>query len=172
MIRKYNKWSLGRKLGWKWLHLTTKTALNMAPNWRNHNPAPRVPQAAKNTFYTCLLKMAKTILHHLGKPYGRGTCKKFYCLRQHTSKRVLEHSSQSIGLTVSQPVSQSGRQAVNETGRHAGRNTQLGFLGVSLHLQTKKRLSAAATNSSREEKRSEPEQTNGGSIPRPTRWPG
>ena len=43
-------------------------------------------------------------------------------------------------LTVSQSVSQTGRQAVNEACRHAGRNTQLHFFGVSLHLQMKKKL--------------------------------
>ena len=76
-----------------------------------------------------------------------GNCGEFYCLRQCTSKRVLEHESQSIRLTFSQSVSQSGRQAVNEAGRHAGRSTQLGFFGVRLHLQKKKRLIAAATDS-------------------------
>ena len=57
-------------------------------------------------------------------------------------------------LTVSQSVRQAGRQAVavNEAGRQAGRNTQLGLFGVSLHLPTKKRLVAAATDSSRVEK--------------------
>ena len=45
--------------------------------------------------------------------------RKFYCLWQGTSKRVLEHWSQSIWLIV------------NEVGRHAGRNDQLGFSGVS-----------------------------------------
>ena len=78
---------------------------------------------------------------------------------------------QSIRLTVSQSVSQAGRQAVNEAGRHAGSDTQLGFFGVSLHLQTKKRLTATTNDISREEKHSVPKWTGVDSIPRPTDWP-
>ena len=55
--------------------------------------------------------------------------------------------------------------------RQAGRNAQLAFFGVSLHLQTKKRLIAAATDSSRVKKQSAPKGTSVSRIPSSTCQP-
>ena len=77
-----------------------------------------------------------------------------------------------IPLPLASHFEESARtlESVNEAGMHAGRNTQLGFSGVSLHLQTKKRLIAAVTDSSQVEKTAR-ERTGISSIPGLTRWP-
>ena len=52
------------------------------------------------------------VFRGVGSTLARGRQNnQFYCLRQGTSKRVLEHSSQSTRLTVSQSDRQAGKQA-------------------------------------------------------------